>query len=83
MLMEELLNCKTVNEAVKFIFDNKNTGNEQNFLDTVFFGMGVYVYTEDVLNLGLKIEHSKNPLFAYVNEEQCKTLLNSLNIFQQ
>lgn len=65
---------------IKYILENKNSGNEQTVNDSLMFGMGLYTYTEDAIKSGIKYVDGKNAAFKHIPESELDNFLNFLYI---
>lgn len=63
---------------IKKIIENQNSGDERSVNDSLFFGMGIYMYKDVADEIGYQSVTTGNALFVRVMESDLETVLSGL-----
>lgn len=62
------MKANDLNKEAKRIISHSNTGKECNYMgvDFLYYGMGIYGYSEDVVASGCEYKKGNNDLFLHI-----------------
>lgn len=63
---------------IKKIIENQNSGDERSVNESLFFGMGIYMYKDVADEIGYQSVTTGNALFVRVMESDLETVLSGL-----
>lgn len=69
---------KTIDAITNKVINKASSGFERSVNESLFFGMGIYAWSDDVLASGIDYLKSDNKLFLHIKYENIKSFLSYL-----